>query len=413
MATLAVFLGCAVAVYALRICPSCSYEAAENASFCSHCGARLDGSAGAAAPAAPAAPAVAPAAAPADAPADRLLADGVQAVSEADAALYTAQVSQNPAVALAALRNTLAVLPLAPGAVSPALAAQLQKRETGLLAGLAMESLPCPECHGSGFVDAPEPPRQTLSGGNRGGNTFKSLESSSVREIHETRGTGGRRVCAFCGGNRTLMCVRDRKTLRGALRLAQKDYERLAALEGRVSVQDVFVPAAWQNALPLRSQALLARHAPFAGSCENCAGIGSVPCRTCDGFGRIPCPNKGFHQRARAATGKAGGGDVARIEEVLLDHSGSNSLCPQCNKPADNPGWVACSDCTGKGLAVCRTCDGAGVAEDCRTCRGEGIVSCRNCRGTGKDRRTDAPCQACKGEGLTLCRSCGGNGYGR
>ncbi|MGN0843913.1 MAG: zinc-ribbon domain-containing protein [Kiritimatiellia bacterium] len=411
----AVFLLAAqLAFCAIRVCPSCSWEVEEQARFCSHCGAAQTRTAGSATPAT-ANPAATPNDFHLDEPASDIHLDfekDVRAISKSDAAIFSRN-ARTPAIALAAIRNTLAVLPLAPNAIPSDVAASLRKRETECLAALCITSVQCPMCSGRGKVKPAKPPKNTTGARKAGSTSIKRIESASVEDLNSERQT--LETCPFCNGAGAVRASRNRKELDGVIRLAERDFERSALADGRISLQGVFVPRDWDRNLSVRQRSSLARHAPHAGQCETCAGVGTIPCPACDGIGRIVCPNADFHsmKQERQTSNSGGNGKIQRVEDSLISFSGANTLCPQCNRRASLAGSIACSACTGKGIAICPTCTGTRVRNNCRSCNGDGVKPCRSCHGTGTDRRTGEPCAECNATKITTCQSCDGTGYGR
>lgn len=415
--SIAVFLLAAqVAFCAIRVCPSCSWEVDEQARFCSHCGAaqtRTEGSATSAATATATAETrnnfnldgTA-----SDIPLD--LEKDVRSISKNDAAIFSRN-ARTPGIALAAIRNTLAVLPLAPTAISADVAASLRKRETECLAALSVSSVQCPMCNGRGKVMPAKPPKNATGARKAGATSIKRIESASVEDLNRERQT--LEICPFCNGAGSVRASRNRKELDGVIRLATRDFERLVLADGRISLQGVFVPFDWERKLSVRQQSALARHAPYAGQCDTCAGLGTIPCPSCSGIGRTICPNADFHsmKQERQTSSSGGNGKIQRVEDSLISFTGVNTLCPQCNRSAPLAGSITCSACTGKGIVICPTCTGTRVRNNCRSCNGDGVKPCRTCRGTGNDRRTGEPCAECNGTKITTCQSCDGTGYGR
>ena len=407
--TFALFLLAAqFAFCAIRVCPSCSWETEEDARFCSHCGAALSTDR--------TAKTVPPAirtdgAAPASGE-NTDLDEDVRTISKSDAAIFSRN-TRAPGIALASVRNTLAVLSVAPDALPQNVVQSLRKRETENLAVLSTASVQCPMCSGRGKVKPASPPKNANAARRAGGSTIKRIESASVEELNRERQVF--ETCPFCHGSGMVRASRNRKELDGLIRLAARDYEQLARGDGRVSFQGVFVPLKWESSLTIRQRCTIARNAPHAGECETCAGLGTVPCQTCSGIGRVVCPNADFHSMKHLRqTATSGGNDkIQRVEDTLISYSGANTLCPQCNRSASLAGSIVCPACSGKGIAICKTCTGTRLRKNCRTCKGDGVQSCRNCRGTGTDRHTGEPCAECDGQKITMCQSCDGTGYGR
>ncbi len=395
----------ALADEALRICPSCGTEAPPEARFCSHCGAAVDGAPGSA----PAAPAEDPATAAAPAAAASPLAAVADAAFASGSRLH-ASVAENPAAALASVRSALALADF--GTPRPdSWRKDLLAREESLLSALSAAPAPCPVCHGAGTVAPAAAP--AARGPASGANGIRATRIEDVAVSRDAPRSAASRPCPFCGGRGARVRARDRKELAGVLGLGRRDFARAARAAGWTDFRGIPVPPGFEDAADVRARAALLRAAAPARACAACAGLGTVPCAACHGFGAVECPNGDFHRGAPAAGARRGGGERVEDYSIPRPSAAGRDACPSCGGAVAAPRAVPCPACGGRGLAVCKACDGSGEAPSCRRCQGEGTAPCRTCRGTGRDRRTGDPCPDCAGEGVALCSACGGTGHGR
>lgn len=353
------------------VCPDCNVEAREAPWICPKCGKQLEP-----APEIPeidAEPAPAPRApaGPSD-PASALRADARRAVGAA---------GKNPAAALAAIRNALALAALAPDALSPADRKALLEREGALLASLASENAPCPRCGGTGRVEAPPPSKAPAP---KRGKNFKAIESVAVSELNARNAT---KTCPFCSGFGKVRRALDRKKLAGLLGLGVRDLARAERAEGREEYRGVWLPAGLLPRLGAAERVSLMRAFPGAAACPDCAGTGTQPCRACGGSGRVECPERAFHSAAPKSPGA--GADPRTVESSILAPS-AEKPCARCGGARTEARPVACPECGGRGIAACPSCSGSGTAPECRTCRGTGLDSggepCAKCGGSGRGR---------------------------
>ena len=345
------------------VCPSCGAEAALSARFCSACGSALDASAPP--PSADLIPAGETAPAPADTGASASAFDpaaAVGAVSAADAAAAAAASKsvRNPAFTLAAVRDTLRAAAVFPGTLPDSAFESLSAAAAEALAALsAPVSEKCPVCGGAAVVAAPKP----VASSTGGASGVSRLEDSSV-----TRTAPQLRVkCGFCSGSGTMPRVRDRAAVLAAVRFGAAAFARAAEARGRVEEHGVHWRASDAAAMrePARASAAKAALKSLKGDCDKCAGTGTVRCDACGGWGRVKCASP-FHGAARVEAGSAGIRPAAsrpyvRIEDAMM--SPSSSVCPACGGAAASPGFVRCPECSGRGLAACRTCGGSGHAK--------------------------------------------------
>jgi hypothetical protein len=326
------------------VCPDCNVEALEPPWICPKCSKQLEP------------PDIAPD--PAPEPAERSEERNSSGPSDiasalrADARRATGAFAKNPAAALAAVRNAIALAALAPDELSPADRKALLGRETALLASLAAENAPCPRCHGGGRIEAPPPPKPV----SKHGKNYKDIESVAVSGLNARTAM---KTCPFCGGFGKFRRAIDRRRLAGVLGLGVRDLALAERAEGREEYRGVWLPAGVLDSLDDAARASLLRAFPGSTVCTACAGTGTQPCRACHGTGRVECTNRAFHDTAPKSAGE--GADRAAIESTLLAPS-SGKPCPKCGGPRDTARPVACPDCGGRGVAACPSCSGSGSA---------------------------------------------------
>lgn len=362
------WLGCAGILRALTICSQCAHEQPEGANFCTHCGARLaaDGAqAGAEAP---------PAAAKSSAEA----LDRTVLVSEAvreDVLRGREYVAEGrPDVARAVLGNALALAAVEPTALTLAQGEQLLAEIRLCEQNLALTSVPCPACEGSG--------KRTLR--------FSQL----TRDAETTLATG--QTCPTCRGTGKVRRSRSISDLKFVLGQARQQAEQALRARGRIPVGNAWVPPELPALLEDAAEARL-RHAA-AAPCPVCQGLGRTDCARCGNTGTMPCTARGCDQ-----------GWVVREELNRLDARTEirrREPCAACQGTAR----VQCPHCQGSGTLTCRSCNGTGKRPACPACGGDGTAKCRACRGEGR-KRDGTPCAECGGDGIVLCASCRGDGY--
>lgn len=320
------------------VCPDCNREALEAPWLCPKCGKQLEP------------PAVAPDPDPEDAPdapaePDRDIASAIRE----SARFAKAGADADPACALAAARNALALSALAPDALSPADHKRLVTLETSLLARLAAEIAPCQHCHGTGRVDAPRPPKPASRGKN-----YTSLESVAVKDLNAQP----TQTCPLCGGSGKVRRATDRKRLAGLVGEGVRDFSIRARGTGRQEPfgQGVWLPLGVLASLSDADRAAIAAASHAAHTCPACAGTGTQPCRSCGGIGRVLCGNRAFHSPPKPV---GEGADRKAIESTVLAPS-TRDPCPVCGGTWDAPRAVACHDCSGRGVSACSSCSGTG-----------------------------------------------------
>lgn len=339
-AILALAAACAAAQDVIPVvCPDCDVEDLEAPWICPKCGKPLD------APDDEPEPDPAPAA---GAPAARTAARPADAATALREDVRRAAAGLPPAAALAAVRNAIALAALAPDALSPAERKALHDRETALLARLASETAPCPNCHGTGRVDVPRPPKKPTGRGKN----FKSIESVAVSDLNAPP----TQPCPLCSGTGKARRAVDRKRLAGLAGLGARDFGRAVRGAGREDFRGLWLPPGLLDSMDDAARAALVRAAPSLRACPDCAGTGTQPCRACGGFGRILCTNRDFHAAPKSA---GEGADRKAIESTLIAPV-SRDPCPACGGAWDSPRAVACPDCAGRGVSACSSCSGTG-----------------------------------------------------
>lgn len=326
------------------VCPDCNVEALEAPWICPKCGKQLE----------PPAVAPDPDEEPAEAP-DASGADLAAAIRESARFAKTC-ADDDPACALAAARNALAISALAPDALPPADRKRLVALETSLLARLAAEIAPCPHCRGTGRVDAPKPPKPASRGKN-----FKSLESVAVADLNKA----ATQPCPLCGGTGRVRRATDRTRLAGLVGEGVRVFSVCARGTGRQAPfgrSVVWLPLGVRASLSDAERAALDAANPAARACPACAGTGTQPCRSCGGVGRVLCGNRAFHSPPKPV---GEGADRKTIEATVLAPS-TRAPCPVCGGTWDAPRAVSCHDCGGRGVSACPSCTGTGSAAGSR-----------------------------------------------
>lgn len=359
------FFACFAAVASgLTICSRCGYEAEGGTTVCSHCGGDLPS-------ALPPAVAETTGAVPATALAPGL-AEAAFETAKSDVLHGRKLAAARPELALASFANALALMRLAPPD-------QVSQAGRGILdamqrcrAGLGVTESACLDCEGTGR---------------------KRIRVVSLTPGEESFADASTAACESCrGSGRQRSAGRGADAMRLRLMQGRRDYDLLAAADGRVQMGFAWVPADWPGKLDIRQIAAV-RHAA-AGTCDGCMGLSVTDCRACGGSGRSRC------------TACRDGWIERRSINDLTPQTAlrQRERCTACN----GSGRVACSACRGTAVVACSQCRGLGTRPLCTACGGEGTALCRACRG-GTERRT--PCASCGGARIELCGTCRGDGY--
>lgn len=364
---------------ALRICPSCGHEVAEDAERCGHCSAVLPPVPRAMGPV-PAAPAeTAPAPAATGAVPDSVTAEQVAVANR----MFEKGIWW---MAVLCGRNAAAMLALkGPEAATTRVAVAGRVREARKR--LTSAEQPCPVCKGTG---ARQMKALTLKG-----------------DIIEQTVVGGK--CPFCHGTGRVPARAPDEQLAVEEAQALQAYAAEQQQRGLEETRGIWLPpGVWEGLTPRQQSA--ARKA-FGAPCDRCRGFGTQSCPKCNGAGVLPCPN------ANCASGieicpdcngkgrSSGSRGATRIQtRCETCNSTGKRTCSECG----GRGYLRCADCQGNGEQVCAACRGTGEGHVCTKCQGDGILVCTRCGGSGQQK--GAPCPACRGAGATLCKSCNGAG---
>ena len=360
---------CAIALdsMALTICPACGYEAEDGEARCSHCNALLPtaGDAKAGEQAQETKPA--PGAANGD------LSEKAFEAAREDALFGRREETKQPALALQAYENALALLVLAKD--DPRAAKSGEALAESILRcrdAIAIGSRTCPACNGSG--------KRTFVAHALGG-------EDTTREVSGS-------VCAECAGLGKVRAIRGADELAGLANRANHEFGIMRQGAGRTQCGRVWVPADWE--LTVEEMAAVRRARPK--TCTECGGFHDTDCRACKGLGYTQCKAKGCKQ---GYVERKNANSLSPKTEIAL-----KSPCPECKGTAR----VQCMECKGDGRVTCRKCKGSGLADECRACHGEGVIPCKTCKGAKIDKKGE-PCRTCGGAGMTLCNSCQGDGH--
>lgn len=378
----------ALTLYAQQIivCPKCSYEAAPEAKFCTHCGAAIDPSREALVSTEPVQGGLVPSGA-ANLENDRtgglatLVSEDIQIAVD----FMTAKTGANPAAALVALNNARSILALAGKDAIP------EKEKLAVMNGIvvAKEALtktrsPCPKCNGKGQEEILH--------------EYTALDGSLASMV------SGKRPCSRCDGRGWIARLRKTTEIQSLLGTGRQQYADKALVKGRIKIGNAWVAPEIIDRLKVKEHVTLKHFS--ADPCLTCAGFGKIDCRACENTGFVPCTAvncvKGYVRPAQTPKGSQ---KEKRIESIQLS---SPIVCPECKGTA----LSVCKVCAGTASITCTTCNGSGERSPCTKCRGEGFMPCRECKGIGNDKQ-GAPCPLCSGEGIVLCTTCGGDGYGR
>lgn len=368
------------------VCPNCSYEAAPDAKFCTHCGAAIDvarkeivpdkttqsastnlegGNLQTNATAALAA----------------MVAEDIQTAVE----FMNAKAGANPAGTLAALHNARGIIALSEKDTI------LENDKLAVMNGIvaAKEAilktrLTCPTCQGKGQEDILH--------------EYTAVDGSIASMV------SGKRSCSKCDGRGWIVQRRRMSEIQSLLGSGRQQYADKALVKGRVKIGNAWVNQEVASRIKAKETATLKHFT--ADPCMACAGYGKSDCKPCDNTGFVACTaincSNGF---IRPPPTEKGNPKEKRLESLKL----SNPVpCPVCKGTA----WVVCRDCAGTASITCTSCNGSGERSICNKCKGDGFIPCRSCKGTGKNKQGQA-CPICVGEGVVLCTTCGGDGYGR
>lgn len=322
-----------------RICQDCGREETAEASFCSHCGARL------------------PPLAPESGESSVQYGDGVSASVPASVA---ADAHAGPA-------------PDAPAAATKCQAAAKADVSEARRRAEAGD-------HAAAFILFRN--AQALLASGAGGMPNVASSRALAAETERARN-------AFC------------KAIPPAGRM-RAEADAMRALEGyfrgesRIPLGRAWVPADWPALLPPPDLAAVMISLPAV--CKACGGSGATPCRTCGGRGRVHCSATGckggfvFVKPRNSLTPK---NDIVVKEKCRL--CGGSALvqcgqcmgrgavnCAKCGGAGEAP---ACNACNGAGLDFCKKCARDGVSPDCPQCKGSGRVLCRKCGGGGRTQK--------------------------
>lgn len=375
------------------VCPQCSYEVAQEARFCAHCGARIEKVGTTSDTAIPVRSdaidshsengSLEP-----KAPATVSTTDAIALVKEdiaLGASFMTASSIPNPAAALAALLNARAIIAISqPGTIDADTRAIVLKGIVTTREAISRVRTTCPRCHGKGQDDV--------------------VQDFSALNGERTPLVVGKRACPMCAGRGSILRLRKISEINSLLGTGRQMFSDEALVRERIRIGNAWVSPDCANRLTIRQQAMLRHYT--ADPCPECAGFGKTDCNTCDNTGFAPCTatdcNNGY---IRPPPSPRANPRDQRIESMRIV---TPRVCPVCKGTA----LTTCTQCAGTGSINCRRCNGSGERNTCSRCKGEGIQPCKVCRGTGKDRQGN-DCATCSGEGVSLCTSCGGDGYGR
>ena len=379
---------------AVRICPSCGYEAAEADTQCMHCGAALPSPAGAAAVSPP--PAATESNLPPAAVPRSLRTEAFEQVRMAQ------QLYEKGALwgSILFARNASAMLSTLGPEESPRIL-QMDQLIANARARLMSFEAKCPTCDGTGKRRTQA---ITLGGG-----------------VVDQEVAGGR--CPLCNGMGVLPATASFDQLvrehAEALRLFGMEERR----RGYEDSQQIWLPAGVLTNLSPKEVSNLRK--AYGTPCEACMGFRSLACAACGGVGKLKCSNtrcvQGYeicpdcNGRGRGGSNTAGSTRTGSSSSL----GSASSMSQRCNgcggvgkrvcQDCQGKGHLICTKCEGHGNTLCTKCKGTGQSPVCTKCRGEGVVECTRCNGMGKDRR-GATCDTCMGRGVLLCKSCLGSG---
>ncbi len=368
------------------VCPKCSYEAAPNAKFCTHCGAAINATRGESIPddalqvASTNSVAVSPQA-DANATWVTLVAEDIQTAVE----FMNAKAGANPAGTLAALNNARGIIALAGKNTIP------ENDRLAVMNGIvaAKEAilktrLTCPTCRGKGQEDVLH--------------EYTALDGSIASMV------SGKRSCSRCDGRCWIVQHRKMSEIQSLLGSGHQHYADKALVKGRIKIGNAWVDRDVASHLNAKETATLKHFT--ADPCLACMGYGKTDCKACDNAGFVTCTavncSNGFIRPLPVAKDNP---KEKRLESIKLSNP---TPCPECRGTS----LVICKDCGGTSSTTCTSCNGSGERSICNKCNGEGFIPCRSCKGTGKDKKGQ-PCPMCSNEGIVLCTTCGGDGYGR
>ena len=359
---------CSLWAAGLLVCPKCGYEAADNATVCTHCGAAIPRRS---------TTTVAPSNTVAETEAART--DAISSLAmdaiRIDLRLAAECRETKPERAYAFYENVLALSRLVKrDAVTVETGKTLAEDLGRCREGVVRSNPVCPTCGGTGKRTA----------------QFQSLLGDKGSTVRQTTDA----VCLACNGKGTVRAGRSADDVRVLLGQGRQDFGTRETALGRVAVGRVWVPPELLPKLDVRLQALLRTACPTP--CPECMGGGVQNCSRCRGAARVPC-NNGCQD-----------GMITRKESNTLLAKGTinrREKCPVCL----GSGTMACPDCLGAGSVPCRTCRGTGRNANCQECGGQGWEACATCRGLGKQ-SNGSLCPDCQGHGERLCPRCHGEG---
>ncbi len=360
---------CAIVIdsLALTICPACGYEADDGEARCTHCGALLPATAEEQSAEQPQANK------PQDNATDEDLAGKAFEAAREDAVFGRKEEAKQPALALQAYENALALLVLAQDDPRTAKAGEtLAESILRCRDAIVIGSRACPACNGSG--------KRTFVAHAMGG-------EDTTREVSGS-------VCPACAGLGEVRAIRSADELAGLANKCNHEYGIMRQGSGRALCGRVWIPAEWE--LTVEQMAAVRRARPK--TCGGCGGFHDTDCKACKGLGHTQCKAKGCKQ---GMVERKNANSLSPKTELAL-----KSPCPECK----GSGHVTCIECKGDGRMACRSCKGSGLAGECRACHGEGILACKSCKGAKVDKKGE-PCRACGGAGVMLCNSCQGDGH--
>jgi hypothetical protein len=381
--TLAVLiLGVALGfAYALRVCPKCGWEQAEDAEVCSHCREPLAGGT-------PSSPAEAvPEATNAATDVDGALADaGENILRRAQKYL---EEEKSPLRAWILIR---AGLPMAKasGRMPDPVLNKAERMELAAAKAMMTGSQTCPVCKGSGA----------------GMQQFFTM--AGERKFQPVPGLKCR-ACGGRGGLRMEDSIEDlQRRLTGPLLEMAQAFKGM----GMVQVSGIWVPAGVTNSLTVKQKAALLKAS--ASGCQECYRMGGSGCRACKGSGLIKCSASSCEYGMILCPDCQGRKESSRAGK----YGSSSQTCRTCNqkglikcKECQGLGVTTCEECQGTGREACAACGGTGLRPECAKCDGSGLVKCSRCKGSGEYR--NGICPECLGQKQRLCTSCGGTGHGR
>jgi Archaea-specific RecJ-like exonuclease, contains DnaJ-type Zn finger domain len=325
-----VALGAAIAQN-LAICPSCSWEAAPSAKFCSHCGADLKTGEGAKTqPAASAQFAENTAADVGDA-APEARTPFAAAMLEDIAWAKTFNTQNKSTAALASLANAGAVNAVAPAdSLAEADRRLIFDGIASLRKALITSPTQCHVCKGQGVCEV-------------------LVESQSLAGTVSAAALSKKETCKFCAGSGRLARV-NTTAVKARVAEGEREFARTAQIAGRKRFGrgELYLPDALAAALTKEQTNTLVRAA--AAACSTCSGFQLEACAVCDGTGIAKCPERNCANGVIKTAPSAAGASKNKTLESLKTQA--ELKCPTCGGLA----YAHCAACGGGGVKACRRC---------------------------------------------------------